>query len=148
MRGRKPKPTHLKVIAGNPGKRPLNEDGPRYDPKLLKPPRFGRASARDRTLIHLGLGHLVLNEDGVIEERLAPPRGKVPPGIEFVLKALDPACRDVDPGSRGGGYSTPFRRTMSAIRDLLVQEPGMTPSQIVTRIEHHYSNDNPADTKR
>ena len=28
MRGRKPKPTRLKVINGNPGKRPLNLDGP------------------------------------------------------------------------------------------------------------------------
>jgi P27 family predicted phage terminase small subunit len=28
MRGRKPKPTHLKMVAGNPGKRPLNEDEP------------------------------------------------------------------------------------------------------------------------
>lgn len=28
MRGRKPKPTHLKAIAGNPGKRPLNANEP------------------------------------------------------------------------------------------------------------------------
>lgn len=28
MRGRKPKPTWLKVVAGNPGRRPLNEDEP------------------------------------------------------------------------------------------------------------------------
>lgn len=28
MRGRKPTPTHLKVLAGNPGKRPLNENEP------------------------------------------------------------------------------------------------------------------------
>ena len=28
MRGRKPKPTHLKVIEGNPGKRPLNKREP------------------------------------------------------------------------------------------------------------------------
>ena len=29
MRGRKPKPTRLKVIAGNPGKRPLNRNEPK-----------------------------------------------------------------------------------------------------------------------
>ena len=29
MRGRKPKPTHLKVIAGNPGKRALNKSEPK-----------------------------------------------------------------------------------------------------------------------
>jgi P27 family predicted phage terminase small subunit len=28
MRGRKPKPTHLKVLEGNPGRRPLNEREP------------------------------------------------------------------------------------------------------------------------
>lgn len=32
MRGRKPKPTHLKAITGNPGKRPLNHHEPRPDP--------------------------------------------------------------------------------------------------------------------
>lgn len=32
MRGRKPKPTHLKVLDGNPGKRP-------FDPNKPKPPR-------------------------------------------------------------------------------------------------------------
>ena len=35
MRGRKPKPTRLKVITGNPGKRPLNRESPnRADPRL------------------------------------------------------------------------------------------------------------------
>ena len=36
-RGRKPKPTNLKVISGNPGKRPLNENEP--SAPLLKMPR-------------------------------------------------------------------------------------------------------------
>ena len=31
MAGRKPKPTKLKVLEGNPGKRPLNMDEPEYD---------------------------------------------------------------------------------------------------------------------
>lgn len=35
MRGRKPKPTFLKLITGNPGKRPLNENEPR--PRLALP---------------------------------------------------------------------------------------------------------------
>lgn len=30
MAGRKPKPTQLKLITGNPGKRPLNQDEPKY----------------------------------------------------------------------------------------------------------------------
>jgi hypothetical protein len=31
MRGRRPKPTRLKMLTGNPGKRPLNNDEPRPD---------------------------------------------------------------------------------------------------------------------
>jgi P27 family predicted phage terminase small subunit len=31
MRGRRPKPTRMKVLTGNPGKRPLNENEPRPD---------------------------------------------------------------------------------------------------------------------
>src|SRR4030088_770570 len=32
MRGRRPKPTRLKVLTGNPGKRPLNQTEPRPTP--------------------------------------------------------------------------------------------------------------------
>lgn len=32
MRGRRPKPTRLKALTGNPGKRPLNEDEPQPEP--------------------------------------------------------------------------------------------------------------------
>lgn len=38
MRGRRPKPTHLKVVSGNPGKRPLNPAEPRPAGDLAKPP--------------------------------------------------------------------------------------------------------------
>ncbi len=37
-RGRKPKPTHLKVVTGNPGKRQLNENEPRPDLSIPAPP--------------------------------------------------------------------------------------------------------------
>lgn len=37
MRGRPPKPTQLKVLQGNPGKRPLNQNEPK--PKPLAPKR-------------------------------------------------------------------------------------------------------------
>ncbi len=32
MRGRRPKPTRIKFLTGNPGKRPLNAGEPRPDP--------------------------------------------------------------------------------------------------------------------
>ena len=34
MRGRKPKPTRLKLIEGNPGKRATNQHEPRPEPKV------------------------------------------------------------------------------------------------------------------
>jgi len=37
--GRKPKPTELKKLAGNPGKRPLNESEPGYPPAETRVPR-------------------------------------------------------------------------------------------------------------
>ena len=37
-RGRKPKPTHLKLVTGNPGKRALNENEPKPEPSLPSPP--------------------------------------------------------------------------------------------------------------
>jgi P27 family predicted phage terminase small subunit len=40
MRGRKPKPTWLKVIAGNPGRRPLNDREHEPEGSLLTPPEW------------------------------------------------------------------------------------------------------------
>jgi P27 family predicted phage terminase small subunit len=38
MRGRKPSPTHLKLVKGNPGKRPLNGSEPEPEAALPIPP--------------------------------------------------------------------------------------------------------------
>jgi P27 family predicted phage terminase small subunit len=48
MRGRKPKPTFLKIITGNPGGRPLNQDEPEPDGDLIDPPHW--FSPRQRIL--------------------------------------------------------------------------------------------------
>lgn len=40
MKGRKPRPTHLKVIEGNPGRRPLNVDEPIAPGNLEDPPAW------------------------------------------------------------------------------------------------------------
>lgn len=42
MRGRKPKPTKLKVIEGNRGKRPLNKNEPKPARGSLRPPSYLR----------------------------------------------------------------------------------------------------------
>lgn len=38
MRGRKPRPTHLKLVTGNPGRRPFNAAEPRPEAGLPAPP--------------------------------------------------------------------------------------------------------------
>ena|SRR3990167_615386 len=39
MRGRKPVPTHLKLLRGNPGRRPINDQEPQPDAIFLDPPQ-------------------------------------------------------------------------------------------------------------
>ena len=46
MRGRKPKPTQLKVLDGNPGRRPLNDREPQPPEGAPEPPEFLDAEAR------------------------------------------------------------------------------------------------------
>jgi len=55
MRGRKPKPTHLKLVQGNPGKRSLNDQEPPAAPALPPMPRYlSKAARREwRTLVPL-----------------------------------------------------------------------------------------------
>ena len=45
MTGRKPKPTNLKVVSGNPGKRPLNAQEPVYSGGDLSGPEWLSADA-------------------------------------------------------------------------------------------------------
>ena len=47
MRGPKPTPTHLKLIAGNPGKRRLNDAEPKPEPLIPDPPPELSADALD-----------------------------------------------------------------------------------------------------
>jgi P27 family predicted phage terminase small subunit len=66
MRGRRPKPTRLKVLTGNPGKRPLNHQEPRPAPEIPKcPPELGPVARRewDRLVGELGKLKLVTNLD-------------------------------------------------------------------------------------
>ena len=48
MKGRKPTPTRLKIVRGNPGKRPLNKNEPKPTQKLPACPAFlDRAAKRE-----------------------------------------------------------------------------------------------------
>lgn len=46
MAGRKPKPTQLKLLQGNPGRRPINQDEPTAKAGCLRPPKELSKDAR------------------------------------------------------------------------------------------------------
>src|SRR3954470_9706696 len=66
MRGRRPKPTRLKVLTGNPGKRPLNTNEPEPEPAVPEcPPELGPVAKRewDRLVNELSSLRLLTNLD-------------------------------------------------------------------------------------
>jgi len=66
MRGRRPKPTRIKILTGNPGKRALNKNEPRPDPAVPAcPPELGPSAQRewDRLVGDLSKFHLLTNLD-------------------------------------------------------------------------------------
>ena len=94
--GRRPKPTALKILEGNPGKRPLPEREPKFDASKGKPPSWLNVPARKvwrrlaPGLISNGLltlqdeqafacycqacGHLAVLESGLKSRRASPDR--------------------------------------------------------------------------
>jgi P27 family predicted phage terminase small subunit len=59
MRGRRPKPTRMKVLTGNPGKRPLNVEEPRPEPCIPDcPPELGPAARQEWQRLTAELGAL------------------------------------------------------------------------------------------
>ena len=66
MRGRRPKPTRLKMLTGNPGKRPLNDDEPRPEASIPEcPPELGPVAREewDRLVGELAALRLLTNLD-------------------------------------------------------------------------------------
>ena len=66
MRGRRPKPTRIKVLTGNPGKRPLNEAEPRPEPSIPEcPAELGEVARREwhRMAAELGPLRVITNLD-------------------------------------------------------------------------------------
>jgi P27 family predicted phage terminase small subunit len=66
MRGRRPKPTRIKALTGNPGKRPLNAHEPRPEPALPDcPAELNAAAQREWTRLtgELSKLNLITNLD-------------------------------------------------------------------------------------
>lgn len=64
MKGRKPKPTHLKLVTGNPGRRPLNGQEPQPEKKRPRAPKHLTDNARKAWRHVVGL----LDRMGVLTE--------------------------------------------------------------------------------
>lgn len=47
-------------------------------------------------------------------------------------------------GTNGGGYFTPFRRTMRIVEEEVRLHPGITIKALVDRVDHHYSSNSTA----
>lgn len=59
MRGRRPVPTRIKVLTGNPGKRPMNENEPRPEPAIPDcPPQLGPVAREEWNRLTAELAHL------------------------------------------------------------------------------------------
>lgn len=75
MAGRRPKPTHLKVVTGNPGKRKLNDQEPKPPREVPSPPEhltdWGKMAWVKVSLLLDGMGVLT-TADSLALERLWP----------------------------------------------------------------------------
>ena len=70
VRGRRPKPTHLKVLAGNPGKRQLNTEEPKPKVEYPKCPLLLQGEARRQWYalrrVLLPLGYITLADESIL----------------------------------------------------------------------------------
>lgn len=78
-----------------------------------------------------------------VRERLKPRFFRDRPGVFDVPKqnrlSLHPDMKRAIPGSKDGGYSTPWRRTMEAAENHVRHNPGCTVKELAAAIDHHYS---------
>lgn len=71
MAGRRPKPTHLKVVTGNPGKRKLNDKEPMPEREIPSPPShltdWGKVAWVKLTMLLDGMGILTVADTLALE---------------------------------------------------------------------------------
>jgi P27 family predicted phage terminase small subunit len=138
MAGRKPKPTALKVLAGNPGKRPLNQNEPRPEPADYKIPRGRLPKDGQRLWRELAPK---LTELGVLTEVDLPAFEMLCLHYALARQALDEiegtGLTIIEEGkTKKNPAMQAFRENSQAYKSLLV-EFGLTPSsrsRIVTDV--------------
>lgn len=154
--GRKPKPTVLKLVTGNPGRRKLNAAEAKLPPARPKPPEWLNDIAQaewDRIIGELYEGGLMTNVDtyALCAYCMAVARWRM---AEQALKRMG----DQDPTnhafmvrtSKGTAIQNPLVGIANQARDAMVRlaaEFGMTPSarSRVTAVPPNDANPDPAD---
>ncbi len=67
------------------------------------------------------------------------------PKVKKMIDSLHPDMKEYQPGTTSG-YSTPYNRTMKAIRLYLTVNPGAFLKDIIKDVPHHYASDRTAST--
>jgi P27 family predicted phage terminase small subunit len=129
MVGRKPIPTTLKLLRGNPGRRPLPENEPQVPAGIPECPKFlkGKAKAEWDRVVPL------LNDNGMLTEI----DGTALAGYCICFAMLAEASEKIDKtgrlikSSRGDPIINPFQKLLDGAIDRTLKfqvEFGMTPS--------------------
>ena len=130
MKGRKPKPTKMKLLAGNPGKRPINDHEPSYVPfsSLGEPPPELDQIAKEEWMYIVPL----LTESGVLtaidKTAITAYCMLFSRWIQAEAEIRKSGC--VSKGSTGSLVISPWVRIASkAVEEMrsLMSEFGMTP---------------------
>ena len=93
---------------------------------------------------HFGIGKLDLipaNEFGsaIVRENRPPKLNEKVMEIQ-IYNSLHHQQKDSVAGVKGGGYVTPYKLTIQAIKHYLKYNPGKTIGEIVNSIQHHYTS--------
>src|SRR5262249_13096685 len=133
MRGRRPTPTAIAVLNGNPGRRPLNANEPSA-PVVLKvprPPAFIDGDPDGRKEWRRTVQHLI--DARVLTVLDLPALGRRA-YWEMLFRQLSMKVRAENatiPGKQGGEYMNPDLATLSMVEGILSKfdaEFGLTPS--------------------
>ncbi len=71
-----------------------------------------------------------------------PPLLRRPPLVQRLKDALsEPLQSTVEAGTNRGGYMTPFRRTITRVREYVENHDGCYLREAISNVEHHYQHD-------
>lgn len=90
-------------------------------------------------LAKLGIGFLAVTKSRSCIEISPPPLNDNISGKKYI-KLYEEQKTYAQAGSRGGGYYTPFKTTCQNLERIVRSNAGISLSDAVSRIEHHYKN--------